>query len=317
LPATRIPKNIAAFLRFFVYYGNVSQLRTPAYVLFDCFWPVSKPKGETAYVVKGRFATMSSLFARSRGSTSRRDSAWPIIARAADPVPQQDRSAPSVGVSRTAEVSRVASPETRVPVGSLLYLGTLGLVAVGIAAVFCGTGLSLLAPPAREASFGSAARSEPEAIVLFPASRDDHRPPPQSINAVEQVASLPEPSGTATIAAPGIVRPSNSAAAPVPAPEKSISSSAGTRELLQHGDALLRTGDIVSARLFYERAANAGDGRAALRLGATFDPALLGRFGGKVQADAALARTWYSRALDLGVLEAKGQLNNLDWMQGK
>jgi hypothetical protein len=39
-------------------------------------------------------------------------------------------------------------------------------------------------------------------------------------------------------------------------------------ELSEHGDALLRTGDIASARLFYKRAAAAGDGRAALRLGA-------------------------------------------------
>ena len=39
---------------------------------------------------------------------------------------------------------------------------------------------------------------------------------------------------------------------------------------------------------------------AALRLAATFDPAFLGRLGGKVQADVGLAHMWYSRALDLG-----------------
>jgi hypothetical protein len=52
------------------------------------------------------------------------------------------------------------------------------------------------------------------------------------------------------------------------------SSAAGARlptkeiaELLARGDALLRTGDIASARLFYDRAASAGQGQAALRLG--------------------------------------------------
>ena len=46
---------------------------------------------------------------------------------------------------------------------------------------------------------------------------------------------------------------------------------------MARGDTLLRQGDVKSARLFYERAADAGDGQAALRLGATFDPAFRGR----------------------------------------
>ena len=57
-------------------------------------------------------------------------------------------------------------------------------------------------------------------------------------------------------------------------------------------------------------------GRAALRLGATFDPTFLGRLGGKVEVDAALARMWYGRALDLGAIEAKGQLNSLESGKG-
>ena len=67
-----------------------------------------------------------------------------------------------------------------------------------------------------------------------------------------------------------------------------------------------------------ERAAAAGDGRAALRLGATFDPAFVERLGlGKLQANAAEARSWYNRALELGVVEAKRQLNGLEARQGK
>jgi hypothetical protein len=49
--------------------------------------------------------------------------------------------------------------------------------------------------------------------------------------------------------------------------------------LVTRGDAFLNAGDIVSARLFYERAADGGDGGAALRLGATFDPGFLSRTG--------------------------------------
>ena len=135
-----------------------------------------------------------------------------------------------------------------------------------------------------------------------------------------QAETLVSPAPQNTPAAPAAVAvPAPNAVAVTPlAQPTSVFSAAELSELLEHGDSLLRTGDVASARLFYERAAGAGDGRAALRLGATFDPAFLGRLGlGKVQADAAEARSWYSRARDLGAVEAKRQLNSLDTRQGK
>lgn len=75
---------------------------------------------------------------------------------------------------------------------------------------------------------------------------------------------------------------------------------------IARGDALISTGDITSARLFYERAANAGDGQAALRMGESYDPAFLAgtRVPGN-RGDAATAAQWYLRALELGILEAE------------
>jgi hypothetical protein len=72
--------------------------------------------------------------------------------------------------------------------------------------------------------------------------------------------------------------------------------------LLARGDALFVSGDVASARLFYERAANAGDGHAALRLGETYDPAFLARTGliGS-RENASVAAYWYQRASELGV----------------
>jgi hypothetical protein len=62
--------------------------------------------------------------------------------------------------------------------------------------------------------------------------------------------------------------------------------------LLGRGDAFLRAGDILSARLFYERAATAGDELAALKLRATFDPAFVaGRGTGSIEADPSHAMT--------------------------
>jgi hypothetical protein len=71
--------------------------------------------------------------------------------------------------------------------------------------------------------------------------------------------------------------------------------------------------DIASARLLYERAADAGNGRAALRVGESFDPAFLGRIGVyRNTGDRRLALSWYRRARDLGDTEAAQLLERLE-----
>src|SRR5262249_26595790 len=45
--------------------------------------------------------------------------------------------------------------------------------------------------------------------------------------------------------------------------------------LLSRADSLFSMGDVTSARLFYQRAADAGNGEAALRLAGTYDPSFL------------------------------------------
>jgi len=89
-------------------------------------------------------------------------------------------------------------------------------------------------------------------------------------------------------------------------------SAADTAALLTRGDTLFSKGDIYAARLFYERAADAGDGQAALRLGETFDPVFLdlARLRG-VRGDLSAALFWYRRSRDLGVAEAGLLLKSL------
>jgi hypothetical protein len=86
--------------------------------------------------------------------------------------------------------------------------------------------------------------------------------------------------------------------------------------LLKRGDSLLGTGDITSARLFYEhvyeRATHAESGLAALRLGATFDPLFAGRAASRGAVDPAQALVWYRRARKLGVREAEQRIERLD-----
>lgn len=77
-----------------------------------------------------------------------------------------------------------------------------------------------------------------------------------------------------------------------------------TAPLLERGDRLFGTGDVASARLFYERAADAGNSQAALRLGETYDPAFLQRAQLRLAGDRGLAIFWYGRARELGADEA-------------
>jgi hypothetical protein len=81
-------------------------------------------------------------------------------------------------------------------------------------------------------------------------------------------------------------------------------SSASPRALdfIKRGEDLFAAGNVAAARLFYERAAEAGLAEGALALATTFDSDALARrqvLGG-VQPDPAAAWRWYERALELG-----------------
>jgi hypothetical protein len=91
--------------------------------------------------------------------------------------------------------------------------------------------------------------------------------------------------------------------APAPPPRLSAAELAALRA---RGDRMFALGDISSARLFYERAADTGDGQAALNLAKTFDPVFL--YSARlywVRGDADRAAYWYRRARDLGAPEAR------------
>ena len=84
------------------------------------------------------------------------------------------------------------------------------------------------------------------------------------------------------------------------------------KTLIARGDLMLGSGDLTSARLFYERAANAPDAQAALRLGESYDPAFLASAHLKrASGNASLAAQWYQRAAELGAPEADTLLRAL------
>src|SRR5262249_51610371 len=82
--------------------------------------------------------------------------------------------------------------------------------------------------------------------------------------------------------------------------------------LLRRGDEMIAAGDIGPARLLLQRAAEAGDPRAAVLLATTYDPLLLetrGVIG--VAPDIKMARSWYEKAQQLGSTEASRRLEFL------
>jgi hypothetical protein len=143
--------------------------------------------------------------------------------------------------------------------------------------------------------------------------------PPEAIMAPTTADPLMSPAGAGSTAV-GTAHSATLNAAPTIATLTPITpatqlrlSPAEITALIARGDQLLGTGDVASARLFYERAADVGDGEAALKLAKTFDPPFLsfGRLSG-ARGDPATAISWYRRARDLGQAEAEIQLKRLD-----
>jgi len=88
--------------------------------------------------------------------------------------------------------------------------------------------------------------------------------------------------------------------------------------LLARGDWMFAQGNIASARLLYERAADAGEARAAVRLGETFDPVYLdGSNLRGVRGDPNTAVFWYRHARDLGATGIASRLKKLEAKEEK
>jgi len=132
-----------------------------------------------------------------------------------------------------------------------------------------------------------------------------------------EAASAPSAQPVKIVAISPVVAPT---AAPVSAAEPSARTEPAVgsldREeiatLYKRGEELVAQGDVAAARLMFARAAEAGDARAALALGAAYDPDVLKKLGVLgVAADTAQAREWYERAAQFGSGEATRRLEQL------
>jgi hypothetical protein len=115
----------------------------------------------------------------------------------------------------------------------------------------------------------------------------------------------------APAAAPPVAAPPV-AAAPVAAPPARKLDPDELAKFLTRAKSLLAAGDIPSARLLLERAADAQDAGAALMLARTYDPDVLGTQDARnITPDPAMARAWYQKAGQLGSTDAQRRLTQL------
>jgi len=124
------------------------------------------------------------------------------------------------------------------------------------------------------------------------------------------VASSPTLTGSTTAAA---VSEAPATIAPTGFSNTDALDEASQIRFLNQGMRFLTIGNINSARLLFERAAEGGNARAALLLGDTFDSTRLARLGVLgVLPDRAKSIYWYERADELGAPEAKERLSEIN-----
>jgi hypothetical protein len=103
-----------------------------------------------------------------------------------------------------------------------------------------------------------------------------------------------------------------------PETEKAALPVAQAAELLTRAESLFKNGDFVAARLMFGELAERGIQKAALRMAESYDPEVLKSFfivG--IKPNPEKARQWYTRAMELGAIEARDRLNLLSKAETK
>jgi hypothetical protein len=152
----------------------------------------------------------------------------------------------------------------------------------------------------------------------FAAATPEPQPQPQSVQQQPQVQALneqPQPQprlNEQQISSPQQVG-NEQAQSPPPQQKSEISLSPQEVDRLTNlGEKMLAQGDVSTARRLLEHAAEARSARAALLLGATYDPEGLRKMGVLgMRPDLEKAHMWYTRAAQYGSTEASRRLAGL------
>jgi TPR repeat protein len=154
----------------------------------------------------------------------------------------------------------------------------------------------------------------PVAVANLAPSREDISNAYQSaLQARAPVAVAPPAAPQAAVAPAAVIPQAPMPQAPQPVlPQVKHIDAQELAVLMKRAKDLLAMGDIPSARLLLERAAEGQDANAALMLARTYDPAVLGTSDVRnITPEPEKARTWYQRAAKLGSAEAQRVLAQL------
>ncbi len=135
-----------------------------------------------------------------------------------------------------------------------------------------------------------------EITTAYQSALQDRAPAAAAPVAAVRVAALP-------VAAAPVIAP------PVADPSARKLDGDELATLFNRAKGLLAAGDIPSARLLLERAADAQEPSAALMLARTYDPEVLGAQDARnIIPDPAMARAWYQKAAQFGSADARRRL---------
>ena len=183
------------------------------------------------------------------------------------------------------------------------FIAIAVLIVAGIAAFVMSRSVEQAGRQSGRPAGGISSTAEASLPQSMPSEMTNEPRPTATVHPAQQAAHAADPtSPVAAMTQPARAGEPSSAETTLQATPPPTVSPVEIAALMARGDSFLGAGDIASARLFYERAADAGDGPAALRLGATFDPDFLDRAGmrSSIRADPEQAASWYRRARELG-----------------
>ena len=167
---------------------------------------------------------------------------------------------------------------------------------------------------AEEARLAEEAKKAEEARKLAEAKRAEEAPLAEESRRVAEATKLANEHGAPPPGTAEAARTVTALDQPIPLKEPTPSLSQDRLDhLVAQGDRHLVDGNVVVARQYYLRAAQAGMARAALRLAETYDPNELRRLNVQgLMPDVAEAKRWYERAVALGDAGAQVKLGRLD-----
>jgi TPR repeat protein len=148
------------------------------------------------------------------------------------------------------------------------------------------------------------AQKPPQQVAMLP-SREEISSAYQA--ALQSRVSVAPPAAAAPVAVPPPF-----AAVPAAAAAARRMDADELASLMQRARGFLATGDLMSARLLLERAADGQEADAALMLAQTYDPDVLGTSDVRnITPEPAKARAWYQKAAQLGSADAQHRLAQL------